>query len=94
MQGETREQQESNFSAIKVILNLIIVGSFALSGVGVVFGYEMYMSTYQISKAKFLCTKIEQVGKNMDDVVCVQYTEQKFAKSAVEQSRAMAYLSK
>ena len=72
----------------------MIISSFALTGIGGVFAYEAYVNTYQISKAKFICTKIEQIGKNMDDVVCVQYTEQKFAKAAVEQSKALAYLSK
>jgi hypothetical protein len=72
----------------------MIVSTFALTGVGSVVAYETYVNTYQISKAKFLCTKIEQIGKNMDDVICVQYTEQKFAKAAVEQSKALAYLSK
>jgi hypothetical protein len=94
MQGEMRKQNESKFSATKLIMNVMIISTFALTGVGSVVAYETYMNTYQISKAKFICTKIEQVGKNMDDVICVQYTEQKFAKSAIEQSKALAYLSK
>jgi hypothetical protein len=94
MQGEMRDQNESKFSATKLIMNVMIVSTFALTGVGSVVAYETYMNTYQISKAKFICTKIEQIGKNMDDVICVQYTEQKFAKSAIEQSKALAYLSK
>ena len=94
MQGEMREQNESKFSATKLIMNVMIISTFTLTGVGSVVAYETYMNTYQINKAKFICTKIEQIGKNMDDVVCVQYTEQKFAKAAVEQSKALAYLSK
>ena len=94
MQGDMREQDEGKFSVVKVILNTMIIASFALTGIGSIYAYEAYVSTYQISKAKFICTKIEQVGKNMDDVICVQYTEQKFAKSAIEQSKALAYLSK
>ena len=89
-----RDQPESKFSAIKFGLNVMIVATFAITGVGSVVAYETYMNTYQISKSKFICTKIEQIGKNMDDVICVQYTEQKFAKAAVEQSKALAYLSK
>lgn len=98
MQGEMRDQMrdqpESKFSAIKLGLNVMIIATFAVTGVGSVVAYETYMNTYQISKSKFICTKIEQIGKNMDDVICVQYTEQKFAKSAIEQSKALAYLSK
>ena len=94
MQGEIRNQQDSKFSGVKLILNTMIVASFAFTGVGSIYAYEAYVSTYQISRAKFICTKIEQIGKNMDDVVCVQYTEQKFAKAAVEQSKALAYLAK
>jgi hypothetical protein len=55
--------------------------------------YTSFMSwknTYQISKAKFICTKIEQIGKNLDDVVCVQYTNQKFSKEAVALNSMMA----
>ena len=94
MQGEMREQNESKFSGFKLIMNTMIISSFALTGAGSIYAYEAFVSNYQISKAKFICTKIEQVGKNMDDVICVQYTEQKFAKAAVEQSKALAYLSK
>ena len=94
MQGDMREDQTSKFSATKLMLNVMIIATFAITGVGSVVAYETYMNTYQISKSKFICTKIEQIGKNMDDVICVQYTEQKFAKSAIEQSKALAYLSK
>ena len=41
------------------------------------------LDKYLLSKSAFICTKIEQVGKNMDDVVCVQYTHQKHQKEAV-----------
>ena len=41
------------------------------------------MDKYLLSKSAFICTKIEQVGKNMDDVQCVQYTHQKHQKEAV-----------
>lgn len=66
-------------------------------GISCVLGYlsfDRYTNTYQISKAKFICTQIQQVGKNMDDVICTQYTDQKFAKVAMEQNRALAFLTK
>lgn len=72
------ENKSSNAFLTMIGLTFILI-SCALAYIS----YDRYMNTYQISKAKFLCTKIEQVGKNMDDVVCVQYTEQKFSKEAV-----------
>jgi hypothetical protein len=54
----------------------------ATAGLGYVLG-DMYLKSYNVSKSAFICTKIEQVGKNMDDVVCVQYTHQKHQKEAV-----------
>ena len=86
--------EETKSSMMSYMINFVMICSFGLMGLSLFFAYEQYVNTYQISKAKFICTKIEQVGKNMDDVVCVQYTEQKFAKSAIEQSKALAYLSK
>ena len=86
--------EETKSSMMSYAINFVMIGSIALMGLSLYMAYENYVSTYQISKAKFICTKIEQVGKNMDDVICVQYTEQKFAKSAIEQSKALAYLSK
>tara|TARA_B100002019_G_scaffold290396_1_gene308005 strand:- start:942 stop:1205 length:264 start_codon:yes stop_codon:yes gene_type:complete len=37
-----------------------------------------YYENHNINKDQFLCTKIEQIGKNVDDVACVQYTAQKY----------------
>jgi len=51
--------------------------------------FVLYKKSYQISKDKFICTKIEQIGKNLDDVVCVQYTLQKFSKDAVAMNQMM-----
>lgn len=51
------------------------------------FNYGTYKNTYILSKNSFVCTKIEQLGKNMDDVTCVQYTSQKFYKEAVVLNR-------
>jgi hypothetical protein len=45
--------------------------------------FETYFNKVTVSKAQFICTKIEQVGKHMDEVVCTQYTHQKYSKEAV-----------
>ena len=62
----------------------IVTTTFMLSTA--VLGYmmfETYYSKVALSKTQFICTKIEQVGKHMDDVVCTQYTHQKYSKEAV-----------
>lgn len=62
----------------------IIAVSFMISTA--VLGYmmfETYFDKVVVSKNQFICTKIEQVGKHMDDVVCTQYTHQKHSKEAV-----------
>ena len=43
MQGEIRNQQDSKFSGVKLILNTMIVASFALTGVGSIYAYEAYV---------------------------------------------------
>lgn len=73
------------FSGICFMLASIILAYFA---------YDRYQNTYQISKAGFICTKIEQVGKNMDEVRCVQYTAQKYSKEAIALSRTAEFMSK
>ena len=68
---------------------MIVVASlfmFATAGLGYVVGDLLY-TKHSLSKSAFICTKIEQVGKNMDDVVCVQYTHQKFQKETVALNR-------
>lgn len=55
-----------------IILLLILTGG--LSYLLLVDKYE----NHNLPKNNFLCTKIEQVGKNVDDVSCVQYTAQKY----------------
>lgn len=61
-----------------------IAGIFmcATAALAYLIGDTLY-NNYALNKSAFICTKIEQVGKNMDDVVCVQYTHQKFQKEAV-----------
>lgn len=84
-------EEKNSTNAVFGIAGII----FAVSSIAMAyFSFENYMNTYQISKSKFICTQIQQVGKNMDDVICTQYTDQKFAKVAMEQNKALAFLSK
>lgn len=55
--------------------------------------FDAYAGKYQISKANYICTKIEQVGKNLDDVRCVQYTVSKYSKEAISLNGASALLA-
>lgn len=86
------EEKESNI--IGTMMNVIGVSCVALSVAGGYVAYDTYLNKYQLSKAQFICTKIEQVGKNMDDVVCTQYTNQKFAKEAVALNKTIAAFEK
>lgn len=86
------EEKESNI--IGTVMNIIGVSCVALSVAGGYVAFDTYQNKYQLSKAQFICTKIEQVGKNMDDVICTQYTNQKFAKEAVALNRTIAAFEK
>lgn len=86
------EEKESNI--IGTVMNVIGVSCVALSVAGGYVAYDTYLNKYQLSKAQFICTKIEQVGKNMDDVVCTQYTNQKYAKEAVALNKTIAAFEK
>lgn len=80
MIGDTREIKESKSSNIlSVIGGLSFVAASALS----YFAIANYIENITVSKSSFVCTKIEQIGKNMDDVRCVQYTHQKYSQDAV-----------
>lgn len=73
---EAKEKQSS--------VTAILATTFMLSTS--VLGYmmfETYNNKVTVSKTQFICTKIEQVGKHMDDVRCTQYTLQKFSKEAI-----------
>ena len=73
-----------------MIVNFVAVVSMA-SAVGLSYlSFMNWQNAYSISKANFICTKIEQVGKNLDDVICVQYTNQKFSKEAVALNQMMS----
>lgn len=86
------EEKESNI--IGTVMNIIGVSCVALSVAGGYVAFDTYQNKYQLSKAQFICTKIEQVGKNMDDVICTQYTNQKFAKEAVALNKTIAAFEK
>ena len=80
-------ENENNSS---VIVNIVAVVSMA-AAVGLSYlSFMNWQNAYSISKANFICTKIEQVGKNLDDVICVQYTNQKFSKEAVALNQMMS----
>ncbi len=67
--------------------SIIGVISFVVAVALGYYNYGNYQNTFVLSKKNFVCTKIEQIGKNMDEVVCVQYTSQKFYKEAVVLNR-------
>jgi len=73
-----------------MFVNFVAVASIAAAVALSYLTFANWQNTYQISKAKFICTKIEQVGKNLDEVRCVQYTEQKFSKEAVALNQMMS----
>ena len=80
-------ENENNSS---VIVNVVAVVSMA-AAVGLSYlSFMNWQNAYSISKANFICTKIQQVGKNLDDVICVQYTNQKFSKEAVALNQMMS----
>ena len=73
---EAKEKQ----GAVTAILATTFMISTAVLGYMM---FETYYNNVTVSKTQFICTKIEQVGKHMDDVVCTQYTHQKHSKEAV-----------
>lgn len=80
-------ENENNGS---MIVNVVAVVSM-IAAVGLSYlSFMNWQNAYSISKANFICTKIEQVGKNLDDVICVQYTNQKFSKEAVALNQMMS----
>ena len=73
-----------------MFVNFVAVASIAAAVALSYRTFANWQNTDQIRKAKFICTKIEQVGKNLDEVRCVQYTEQKFSKEAVALNQMMS----
>lgn len=65
-----------------IILNIVGISGVIMSAAAAYVAFDIYTSKLVLSKSHYICTSIEQVGKNMDDVVCTQYTSQKFAPQA------------
>jgi hypothetical protein len=75
------EQKNSNTLAFVTFIFMLLTAIFGF----IVF--DVFFNKHQLSKNGFICTKIEQVGKNLDDVICVQYTAQKHYEQAVSLNR-------
>ena len=65
-----------------IILNMVGITGVVMSAAAAYLAFDIYTTKVVLGKSQFICTQIEQVGKNMDDVICTQYTAQKFAKQA------------
>jgi hypothetical protein len=73
------EEQSKGSTIVSALAGISVVGCIA----GTYLGYDIFVNKTLLSKQHFVCTQIEQVGKNMDEVVCTQYTHQKYSKAAV-----------
>jgi hypothetical protein len=73
-----------------IILNIVGITGVLMSAAAAYVAFDIYTSKVVLGKAQFICTQIEQVGKNMDDVICTQYTAQKYAKQAVAANSLVA----
>lgn len=71
--------EEKSSSKLALVATVFMVATAGLAFVTA----DTYATKVTLPKNAFICTKIEQVGKNLDDVICVQYTAQKFSKEAV-----------
>jgi len=80
--------EEKITSKVAVVATFFMITTAALAFVS----FDSFVGKYQLSKANFICTKIEQVGKNLDDVRCVQYTSSKYSKEAVSLNNAWSIL--
>ena len=87
MKGKIVEENSTNKLAIVTTFFMLTTAALAF------LTFDAYAGKYQISKANYICTKIEQVGKNLDDVRCVQYTVSKFSKEAISLNGASALLA-
>jgi hypothetical protein len=87
MKGKIVEENSTNKLAIVTTFFMLTTAALAF------LTFDAYAGKYQISKANYICTKIEQVGKNLDDVRCVQYTVSKYSKEAISLNGASALLA-
>lgn len=77
MDLNTEAKTSTKTMSLVIFLMLVAVVLMGLSTADTV------INKTTLNKNAFVCTKIEQVGKNMDNVVCVQYTHQKHYQNAV-----------
>ena len=73
-------EEQSKGSAI---LSMMAGVSVIMCGLAIYVGYDVFVNKNLLSKDQFVCTQVEQISKNLDDVVCVQYTHQKYSKAAI-----------
>lgn len=83
------EQPKSNSN---VWFNLIGVLCFFSAVAMAYLGWYSWQNEIKLNKVSFLCTKVEQLGKNLDDVQCVQYTAQKHYTEAVALNKTSDFL--
>jgi len=50
---------------------------------------QKYQNNFVLKKEEFVCTKVEQKSENLDDVTCVQYTDVKYHKEAIELNKSI-----
>jgi hypothetical protein len=81
--------EENSTNKLAIVTTFFMLTTAALAFLT----FDAYAGKYQISKANYICTKIEQVGKNLDDVRCVQYTVSKYSKEAISLNGAAALLA-
>jgi hypothetical protein len=90
-------QIENDTKSYNVIATMAAVFMMITAVSGYVL-FDYYFNKYQLSKNSFVCTQIEQVGKNLDDVICVQYTSQRYYQQAVSLNKsaitAASYMGK
>ena len=80
--------EENKTNKVAIVATFFMITTAALAFVS----FDSFVGKYQLSKSNFICTKIEQVGKNLDDVRCVQYTSSKYSKEAVSLNNASSIL--
>lgn len=83
------EENTTNTSKLAIVTTFFMVATAALGFLS----FDSYVNKYRISKTNYICTKIVQVGKNLDDVQCVQYTVSKYSKEAISLNSANSYLA-
>lgn len=84
MKGEYMDvEAKEKGGVVNTILNMLSITFVVLAFAQAYILVNEWQSIYKLHKAEFICTKIEQVGKNLDDVKCVQYTNQKYSKEAI-----------